>query len=219
MNCPKSIALFVMWARGAIPYGIAALQVLGHKWAIDLCQLCIDNLFATLKTSSNFVSQMNTISIAISDVLILKLQKVAAEMNVSIEELILMSIESSIAQRENPAANTDRDIFNKNAEISSEVIDKFYTLATEWQSEVAGMSSTAQMSQHPAYQEIINMGSKVVPLLLSELQKNPLYWLAALNAITGENPIKPEQRGRVKQMASAWIEWGRDRGYVIEENV
>ena len=162
---------------------------------------------------------MNTISIAISDVLILKLQKVAAQMNVSIEELILMSIESSIAQRENPAANTDRDIFNKNAEISSEVIDKFYTLATEGQSEVAGMSSTAQMSQHPAYQEIINMGSQVVPLLLSELQKNPLYWLAALNAITGENPIKPEQRGRVKQMASAWIEWGKDRGYATISNI
>jgi hypothetical protein len=206
-------------AEGRFTLGIAALQVLGQKWAIDLCQLCIDNLFATLKTSSNFVSQMNIISIAISDLLILKLQKVAAQMNVSIEELILMSIESSIAQRENPAANTDRDIFNKNAEISSEVIDKFYTLATEWQSELAGMSSTAQMSQHPAYQEIINMGSKVVPLLLSELQKNPLYWLAALNAITGENPIKPEQRGRVKQMASAWIEWGKDRGYATISNI
>ena len=149
---------------------------------------------------------MNTISIAISDLLMLKLQKVAAEMNVSIEELILMNIESSIAQRENPAANT---------EISIEVIDKFYTLAAEWQNEVEGMSSTVQMSQHPAYQEIINMGSQVVPLLLSELKKNPIYWLAALNEITGENPIKPEQRGRVKQMASAWIEWGKDRGYAI----
>ena len=160
---------------------------------------------------------MNTISIAISDLLMLKLQKVAAEMNVSLEELVLMNIESSIAQRENPAANTDRDICNQNAEIAIEVIDKFYTLATEWQSEVGGMSSTAQMSQHPAYQQIINMGSQVVPLLLSELKKNPLYWLAALNAITGENPIKPEQRGRVKQMASAWIKWGEDRGYAIYE--
>ena len=75
------------------------------------------------------------------------------------------------------------------------------------------------MSQHPAYQEIISMGTKIVPLLLSELKKNPLYWLAALSAITGENPVKPEQRGRVKQMASAWMEWGRNQGYAIEENV
>ncbi|WP_445248967.1 hypothetical protein [Microcoleus sp. OTE_8_concoct_300] len=75
------------------------------------------------------------------------------------------------------------------------------------------------MSQHPAYQEIISMGTHIVPLLLSELKRNPLYWLSALSAITGENPIKPEQRGRVKQMASAWIDWGRNQGYAIEENV
>jgi hypothetical protein len=71
------------------------------------------------------------------------------------------------------------------------------------------------MSEHPAYQEIINMGTKIVLLLLSELKKNPLYWLSALSAITGENPIQLEQRGRIKQMASAWIEWGRNQGYAI----
>ena len=75
------------------------------------------------------------------------------------------------------------------------------------------------MSQHPAYQEIISMGTQIVPLLLSKLKRNPLYWLSALTAITGKNPIKPEQRGRVKQMASAWINWGRNQGYAIEENV
>ena len=162
---------------------------------------------------------MNTITIAISDERLLKLQQVAAQMNVSIEELVLMSIESSIAQGAVSSPNTAQDILKENAEISTEVVDKFYALATEWQNEVAGMSSTAQMSQHPAYQEIISMGTKIVPLLLSELKKNPLYWLAALSAITGENPVKPEQRGRVKQMASAWMEWGRNQGYAIEENV
>ena len=162
---------------------------------------------------------MNTIAIAISDERLLKLQQIAAELNVSIEELVLMSIESSIAQREVSSLNTAPDILKKNAEISTEVVDKFYALATEWQSEVAGISSTAQMSLHPAYQEIISMGTKIVPLLLSELKKNPLYWLAALSAITGENPVKPEQRGRVKQMASAWIEWGRNQGYAIQKNV
>ena len=38
---------------------------------------------------------------------------------------------------------------------------------------------------HPAYQEIIRMGTQIVPLLLQELKHNPLYWLPALNAITG----------------------------------
>jgi hypothetical protein len=162
---------------------------------------------------------MNTIAIALSDERLLKLQQIANNLNVSIEELVLIGIENLLAQPENLSINNSQNIFNKNAEISPEIIDKFYALASDWEQEVAGMSSTAQMSQHPAYQEIINMGTQILPLLLSELKKNPVYWLSALSAITGENPIKPEQRGRVKQMASAWIEWGKDRGYAIEENV
>ncbi|MCC3531372.1 MAG: hypothetical protein JGK21_25685 [Microcoleus sp. PH2017_22_RUC_O_B] len=159
---------------------------------------------------------MNTITIAISDERLLKLQKLAADLNVSIEELVLMGLEKLVAEGEVSSPHTATDILNKNAELDSVVVDKFYTLAEQWQSEVAGMSSTNQMSQHPAYQEIINMGNQIIPLLLSELKKNPLYWLAALSAITGENPIKAEQRGRVKQMASAWIEWGKNQGYAIE---
>lgn len=161
---------------------------------------------------------MNTIAIALSDERLLKLQKLAGELNLSIEELVLIGIENLLAQPESLSLNT-ANILKNNAEISSEIVEKFYALASDWEKDVAGVSSTAQMSQHPAYQEIISMGTQIVPLLLSELQKNPVYWLSALAAITGENPIKPEQRGRVKQMASAWIEWGKDRGYAIEENV
>jgi hypothetical protein len=161
---------------------------------------------------------MNTISIALSDERLLKLQKLAGELNLSIEELVLIGIENLLAQPESLSLNT-ANILQTNAEISQEIVDKFYALASDWEKDVAGLSSTAQMSQHPAYREIISMGTQIVPLLLSELKKNPVYWLSALNEITGENPIKPEQRGRIKQMASAWIEWGRDRGYAIEENV
>ncbi|RUT06067.1 hypothetical protein DSM106972_032730 [Dulcicalothrix desertica PCC 7102] len=88
-------------------------------------------------------------------------------------------------------------------------------LASQWESEVEGMSSTVQMSQHPAYQEIISMGNQILALLLRELKNNPLYWLSALSQITGENPIKPEQRGKIKQMASAWLEWGKNQVYII----
>jgi hypothetical protein len=94
-----------------------------------------------------------------------------------------------------------------------ELASHISTLAEKWETEVEGMSSTARMSQHPAYQEIIQMGTQIVPLLLQELKRNPLYWLSALEEITGENPIQPEQRGRIKQMAEAWLEWGKQRGY------
>ncbi len=126
------------------------------------------------------------------------------------------SLENSIVQPETSSRNATQNVLPKNTELSSEVVNNFYTLAAQWESEVAGLSLTAKMSEHPAYQEIINMGMKIVPLLLSELKNNPLYWLSALSEITGENPIKPEQRGRIKQMASAWIEWGENQGYAIE---
>jgi hypothetical protein len=158
---------------------------------------------------------MNTITIIISDERLLKLQGVATRLNVSLEELVLMGIEDLLIKQEVTLQNANKDALNTNGEINSELAEKFYSLAAQWQSDVEGMSSTAQMSQHPAYQEIVSMGTKVVPLLLQELKQNPLYWLLALSEITGANPIKPEQRGRVKQMAEAWIEWGKNRGYAI----
>lgn len=100
-------------------------------------------------------------------------------------------------------------------EIDPELARKFSILAEKWEREVEGMSSTARMSEHPAYQEIILMGTKIVPLLLKELKRNPLYWLSALQEITGENPVQPEQQGRIKLMAEAWLEWGKERGYTL----
>ncbi|HEY9596775.1 MAG TPA: hypothetical protein V6D33_03815, partial [Cyanophyceae cyanobacterium] len=144
-----------------------------------------------------------------------KLQEVATRLNVSVEELVIMGIEDLLTQQETSLQNTTKDDLKSNGELDSELADKFYTLASQWQSEVEGMSSTAQSSQHPAYREIISMGTQVVPLLLQELKRNPLYWLFALSEITGENPVKPEQRGRVKQMAEAWIEWGKNQGYAV----
>lgn len=103
----------------------------------------------------------------------------------------------------------------QNPELDSELAEKFSSLAEQWETAVEGMSSTTRMSHHPAYQEIIQMGDKIVPLLLKELTRNPLYWLSALQEITGENPIQPEQRGRIKQMAEAWLEWGKKQGYTV----
>lgn len=56
------------------------------------------------------------------------------------------------------------------------------------------------------------MGEAVIPFLLAVESQNPLYWLPALREITQENPVLPSQRGKVKQMASAWLNWGREKG-------
>ena len=89
----------------------------------------------------------------------------------------------------------------------------FETLASQWKEQVGGSSFVAEKTNHPAYQKIIEMGQVVVPFLLRELEQKPTHWFEALKAITGANPVQPEQRGRTKQMAQAWIKWGREQGY------
>ena len=89
----------------------------------------------------------------------------------------------------------------------------FEALASEWKEQVGGSSFVAEKTRHPAYQKIIEMGQVVVPFLLRELEQKPTHWFEALKAITGANPIQPEQRGRTKQMAQAWLNWGREQGY------
>src|SRR5258707_10481354 len=91
---------------------------------------------------------------------------------------------------------------------------RFRPLAAEWKDATALLSSTTAMVAHPAYQAIIALGPPVVPLLLQELQREPVHWFEALKAITGEDPVQPEDWGKVSKMASAWLAWGRTRGLI-----
>jgi hypothetical protein len=98
--------------------------------------------------------------------------------------------------------------------VSEEIQKRFTELASQWTQDVEGISSTIEMVRHPAYQEIINMGKAVIPLMLKDLSQNPLYWLTALRQITQENPVPPEHKGKVKQMAEDWLNWGKKQGYL-----
>jgi hypothetical protein len=69
------------------------------------------------------------------------------------------------------------------------------------------------MAMHPAYQQIIGMGTPAVPLILAELKRGVDHWFWALRAITRENPVPPESLGDMDAMAAAWLAWGRMKGY------
>lgn len=93
------------------------------------------------------------------------------------------------------------------------VEDRFAALVDRWQQEVAHISSVPRRIAHPAYLEIIGIGKPAIPLLLRELAREPNDWFQALRALTGTNPVKPEQRGNMRAMADAWVEWGQSKGY------
>jgi hypothetical protein len=94
-----------------------------------------------------------------------------------------------------------------------EEVAHFHTLAQRWKQETAHQSNMAKKALHPAYQEIIGMGERVVPLLLAELRREPDDWFWALHAITGANPVPAASRGNLRAMAEAWLQWGSEKGY------
>jgi hypothetical protein len=49
------------------------------------------------------------------------------------------------------------------------------------------------------------MGTAALPLILDELRREPDHWFWALESITEEHPVPPEDAGRVQAMAAAWI--------------
>jgi len=99
--------------------------------------------------------------------------------------------------------------------LKSETLEKrFARLAEAWRAECLLTSSIQEMAMQPAYQQIIGMGPDVVPLLLKELRERPDHWFWALRAITGENPVKPDHRGKVDRMAADWIEWGNSHALI-----
>ena len=92
--------------------------------------------------------------------------------------------------------------------------ERFQRLAAEWKDRSRFLSNTAQMSLLRPYQSIIGMGMPAVPLILAELQREADQWFWALEAITEQNPVRPEHAGNVRQMAQAWVDWGRQQGLV-----
>ena len=90
--------------------------------------------------------------------------------------------------------------------------ESFQKLAAEWKEKSLHLSNTAQMAMLKSYQRIIGLGMAAVPLILEELRRQPDQWFWALEAITGENPVPPTAAGKVRLMAEAWIDWGKQHG-------
>lgn len=94
-------------------------------------------------------------------------------------------------------------------EVTSE---EFRLLIDTLERECAHLSSIREFSQHPAYLQIIGMGPRALPLILKELEESPGHWFLALREITQENPVLPEHRGSISQMAQDWLGWAKDKG-------
>lgn len=98
-----------------------------------------------------------------------------------------------------------------------ELREQFNALHDAWQKERNDLSSfSEEIAMCPSYQQIIALGRKVVPLILQELVKSaePDHWFWALSALARENPVPYESRGKLHEMANAWLQWGIRKSYI-----
>lgn len=93
---------------------------------------------------------------------------------------------------------------------------EFQSLTQRWRNETAHLSIATEKANNFAYQQIIGMGDKVLPLIFRELEATTSDWFWALRAIARERApvIPPEDRGRVRRIAEIWMDWGKKNGYV-----
>jgi hypothetical protein len=103
-------------------------------------------------------------------------------------------------------------LHSRNAPPKSEFATRFRVLAERWREDTRFASSATSMFMHPAYQEIIGMGRDALPFILTDLAETRSHWFWALRAITGVDPVSPEDRGYVGRMADRWLEWGHAEG-------
>lgn len=92
---------------------------------------------------------------------------------------------------------------------------KFETLTRQWKAEKVFISAVPDMAMLSPYQQIIGMGERAIPLILKELEREPDHWFWALRAILGDiDPVPRDSKGKVKEMAEAWIFWGKKEGWI-----
>ena len=114
----------------------------------------------------------------------------------------------------NPAEILQEQLLNLAEDFGiSSLSQQFEQLAAQWRQETGHLSLMNDIVLNRAYQQIIGMGKPAIVLILQDLKKQPDHWFWALRSITGENPIQPDDRGRLSQMTEAWLEWGRQHGY------
>ncbi len=91
---------------------------------------------------------------------------------------------------------------------------RFSNLEKEWKESTPMLSSVTEIVMHPSYQQIIGMGVTAIPLIFLSMRRELDHWFWALSAITGENPVNIEHRGKIKEMTNAWLDWGQKHLYL-----
>jgi len=104
-------------------------------------------------------------------------------------------LENRIKSKKKPA--------NKLLRLNQKLFDKLYK---KWREETK-FDSFIGDPYHKSYEKIVKFGNRAIPYIITKLKEEPSLIFVALFRITGETPIKEENKGNVKKMTEDWIEW------------
>jgi hypothetical protein len=91
---------------------------------------------------------------------------------------------------------------------------QFRILADWWRDATQFLSSPTDITSHEAYQRIIALGPRVVPLILEDLRDRGGHWYIALRRLVTDPPqIDQETARSSRAVVDVWLNWGRAHGY------
>ena len=90
---------------------------------------------------------------------------------------------------------------------------QFPQLKDQWLNETRFLSDPSEVYSNDNYIKIIELGKKVIPYLIEDLETANTDWLFALHQITGDDPIAPNHVGKFGLMKSDWLNWADKTGW------
>jgi len=84
---------------------------------------------------------------------------------------------------------------------------KFNFLKSIWKEDKKLLSSPNKIQNLESYNRIIELGEKVLPLIITELRNEPDFWFEALRRLSGADPVEDKNRGNLELMSNDWISW------------
>lgn len=94
---------------------------------------------------------------------------------------------------------------NEDWKREDELRRRFDSLYEQWWHETCVSSDYGLFTRHPAFKEIVAMGTDATPLIVEKLKEQPSFLVKALNRIYGER-ISPDSRLPLKEVCQLWIE-------------
>jgi hypothetical protein len=111
----------------------------------------------------------------------------------------------SSAMESRAAAERDQE-----TALESELLRNF----AQWMEGVGPISDPRKIAAHPAYTRIVDMGKPAIPIILRHLKREPSLLAWTLFDITGTNPVRPSDSGKIDQITKTWIKWGKGNKYI-----